>query len=183
MRIQRPAVRTWSSMKSLRPADTGAEVRGQLIRARVRAAYPARHRQTGAMDQVSPQRRSRISRLLSAIDRVAARPSLAAVILLGDVAWVGFSVTVKFAPRLEVIFQTLVAAATLAMVFVIQHTQARQQAATQRKLDEILRALPEADNRYLALEHAPDPVLRAARESHGRDRDAALTTHSTLSTE
>jgi hypothetical protein len=32
------------------------------------------------------------------------------------------------------------------MVFVIQHTQARHQAATQRKLDEIVRALPEADN-------------------------------------
>jgi low affinity Fe/Cu permease len=119
-------------------------------------------------------KRSRISLLLSALDRVTTRPWLAALVLMVDLAWVGFSVTVEFAPRLEVIFQTLVAAATLAMVFVIQHTQARQQTATQRKLDEILRALPDADNRYLALEHAPDPELHPARESHDQARDAAV---------
>ena len=71
-------------------------------------------------------------------------------------------------------FQTLVAALTLAMVFVIQHTQARQQAATQRKLDEILQALPGADNALLALEHASDDELRAAGESHREIRQAAL---------
>jgi low affinity Fe/Cu permease len=68
----------------------------------------------------------------------------------------------------------LVAALTLAMVFVIQHTQARQQAATQRKLDEILQALPGADNSLLALEHASDDELRAAGESHREIRQAAL---------
>ncbi len=54
------------------------------------------------------------------------------------------------------------------MVFVIQHTQARHQAATQRKLDEILRALPEADNTLLALEHAFDDELRATGSSTAR---------------
>ena len=48
-------------------------------------------------------------------------------------------------------FQALVAGVTVVMVFVIQHTQARHQAATQRKLDEILRVLPEADNSLLAV--------------------------------
>ena len=42
------------------------------------------------------------------------------------------------------ILQTLVAALTLAMVFVIQHTQACQKAVTQHNLDEILQALPAA---------------------------------------
>jgi len=36
-------------------------------------------------------------------------------------------------------FEALAAAVTLVMVFALQHTQARQQAALQRKLDEILR--------------------------------------------
>jgi low affinity Fe/Cu permease len=62
----------------------------------------------------------------------------------------------------------------LAMVFVIQHTQARQQSATQRKLDEILRALPGADNALLSLEHASDDELRATGESHRAIRQAAL---------
>jgi low affinity Fe/Cu permease len=60
------------------------------------------------------------------------------------------------------------------MVFVIQHTQARHQDATQRKLDEILRALPEADNSLITLEHASDAELRAARRQHRRVRQAAL---------
>ena len=63
---------------------------------------------------------------------------------------------------LETIFQTLVAGHTLAMLFVLQHTQARLQAATQRKLDEILLALPGAPNTVLSIENAADEELRAA---------------------
>jgi low affinity Fe/Cu permease len=70
-----------------------------------------------------------------------------------------------------------VAALTLAMVFVIQHTQARQQRATQRKLDEILRALPDADNSLLTLEHASDDELRAAAAQHQAIRRAAVDNH------
>jgi low affinity Fe/Cu permease len=39
--------------------------------------------------------------------------------------WIGVSLAVGFPARLETIFQTLVAAVTLSMVFVIQRTQAR----------------------------------------------------------
>jgi low affinity Fe/Cu permease len=60
------------------------------------------------------------------------------------------------------------------MVFFIQHTQARQQAATQRKLDEILQAMPGADNTLLTLEHATDDELRATRHAHQGIREAAL---------
>jgi len=81
---------------------------------------------------------------------------------------------VGFPGRWETAFQTLVAALTLAMVFVIQHAQARQQAATQRKLDEILRALPGADNTLLSLEHASDGELRASGNAHREIRQAAL---------
>jgi low affinity Fe/Cu permease len=59
------------------------------------------------------------------------------------------------------------------MVFVIQHTQARQQAATQRKLDEILHALPGADNALVRLEHGSDDELRAAADSRRQVREAA----------
>jgi len=78
------------------------------------------------------------------------------------VVWVLFSVVFRFPARLETVFMTLAAATTLIMVFVIQHTQARAQAATQRKLDEILRASPGADNSLVTLEEAPDDELKAA---------------------
>ena len=86
-----------------------------------------------------------------------------------DVLWVLYSAVFGFPARLETVFQTLAAATTLAMVFVIQHTQARAQEATQRKLDEILRASPGADNSLITLEEAPDNELKAATDTH---RDA-----------
>ncbi len=67
------------------------------------------------------------SRLLHVIDREASRPLVAWVLVSADVVWLLYSAVVGFPSRLETIFQTLVAALTLAMVFVIQHTQAREQ--------------------------------------------------------
>jgi len=60
------------------------------------------------------------------------------------------------------------------MMIVIQHTQARAQAATQRKLDEILLASPEADNTRITLEEAPDNEVEGETDAH-RDarRDAS----------
>lgn len=94
--------------------------------------------------------------------------------IAADTAWVLFSVATGFPGLAERVFQTLVAALTLAMVFVIQHTQEREQAATQRKLDEILQALPGADNSLLMLEHASRDELRATRDSHLEIRQAAI---------
>lgn len=115
------------------------------------------------------EQRHRGSRVLHALVRWAANPTLALGVVTADVAWVLYSVAFGFPDRLETAFMTLAAATTLAMVFVIQHTQARAQEATQRKLDEILRASPEADNSLITLEEAPDNELKAATEAH---RDA-----------
>jgi low affinity Fe/Cu permease len=109
------------------------------------------------------------------VDRFTGFAVTAFGVLAGALAWVVISVAFGFPAGWEKVFQTLVAAVTVVMVFVIQHTQARHQAATQRKLDEILRALPEADNSLLALEHASDDELRATRRQHRQIRGDALT--------
>jgi low affinity Fe/Cu permease len=107
------------------------------------------------------------------VDRLAARPTLALGAVAAVLAWVLVSAVFGFPARLENVFWTLAAATTLIMVFVIQHTQARAQEATQRKLDEILRALPGADNSLITLEEAPDNELKAATAaSRGARRDA-----------
>jgi low affinity Fe/Cu permease len=130
-------------------------------------------RRSGAHDSLRPPG----SRLLHIIDRTTSRPLVAWALVTADVAWVGFSVVVGFPDRLEIIFQTLVAALTLAMVFVIQHTQAREQVVVQRKLDEILHALPRADNALIGLEEASDAELAAVHDSHRELRlDAVGTT-------
>jgi low affinity Fe/Cu permease len=118
--------------------------------------------------------RSPGSRLLWAVDRWTSRPLTALIVIGADAAWVLFSLVFRFPGRLESIFQALVAALTLAMVFVIQHTQSRQEEATQRKLDEILRVLPDADNSLMTLEHASDDELRATGHAHRNIRRAAM---------
>src|SRR5450631_2442124 len=113
------------------------------------------------------------SRVLHVLDRWAARPTLAFGVVAAVVVWVLFSVMFGFPAKLESVFQTLASATTLAMVFVIQHTQSRAQAATQRKLDEILRASPSADNTLITLEEAHDNELKAATAaSRDARRDA-----------
>jgi low affinity Fe/Cu permease len=123
---------------------------------------------------ITGEGRSRRSRLLWAVDRWAGQPVMALGVLAAGAVWILLSVIFDFPGRWEQIFQALVAAITVTMVFVIQHTQARHQAATQRKLDEILRVLPDADNSLLTLEHASDSELRATRRQHRQLREAAL---------
>ena len=64
-----------------------------------------------------------------------------------------------FPGRWETGFSTVAAAITLIMVFAIQHTQSRQQKVTQLKLDELIRALPRADDLLVHIEAADDQEL------------------------
>ena len=129
------------------------------------------------MTNVAPSHgpsRSPASLLLSRADRYASRPAAVILVVTGTVAWLALSIVAGFPAQWETIFETVVAALTLAMVFVIQHTQARHQRATQRKLDEILQAMPGADNSLLALEHASDKELHAVAHQHRSVRKAAI---------
>src|SRR4051812_899639 len=53
---------------------------------------------------------------------------------------------------------------TLIMVFVVQHTQARDQRITQRKLDELLAASPRADDDMVMLDAGSDDDLDRASD-------------------
>jgi low affinity Fe/Cu permease len=50
------------------------------------------------------------------------------------------------------------------MVFLIQNTQNRESSAIQAKLDELLRAVTRADNRYIGIEHLTDRELEEVVE-------------------
>ena len=118
--------------------------------------------------------RSLVSLLLSKADRYASRPAAAVIVLAAAGAWLVVSIVVGFPARWETIFETVVAALTLAMVFIIQHTQARHQRATQRKLDEILLALPGTDNALVTLEHASDAEQHSVGHQHRSIRQATV---------
>jgi low affinity Fe/Cu permease len=89
-----------------------------------------------------------------------------------------FLLTALLAPHatpLLTAFEALAAAVTLVMVFALQHTQARQQAAVQRKLDEILQSLPGADKRLVLVESASEHELADLAVRHTQVRDDAVT--------
>ena len=115
------------------------------------------------------------SRWLYRIDHYSSQPIVAvtAIVLLISALIIG--IALGFPPRWVTAFETATSGVTLVMVFVIQHTQGREQAATQRKLDELLRALPEAQNDLMMLEEDSEETMkrdevgqRGLKRSHAR---------------
>ena len=106
------------------------------------------------------------SKVLHRIEHYSSLPSVAIAVVIIVMCLVGIVAALNF-PKLWVDgFEMGVSAVTLVMVFTIQHTQSHEQAATQHKLDELLRALPGADDRLIMLEEAPGQVMRDVEATH-----------------
>jgi low affinity Fe/Cu permease len=94
------------------------------------------------------------SRILYKIEHYTVLPAVALGATLAVIGLV-ISISVRGFPGHWVAgFEISVSSITLVMVFAIQHTQGREQAATQRKLDELIRALPGANPELMMLEEA-----------------------------
>lgn len=104
------------------------------------------------------------SRQIYRIDHYTSQPAatLVALALVAGLVVVGLAV--GFPGWWLTLFSVGTSAATLIMVFIIQHTASREQAATQRKLDELLRAVPQAADSLMLLEEAPEEVVRGVEE-------------------
>ncbi len=100
------------------------------------------------------------SRWLYLIDHYSSLPIVAVLVALVLVCTIIVGAVLRFSAGWIAAFEIGTSSATLMMVLVIQHTQGREQAATQRKLDELLRALPEAQSGLMMLEEASDDTIR-----------------------
>src|SRR4051812_35630791 len=113
------------------------------------------------------------SRLLHRVGEAVAHASsgiLAAVLV---VAWTIVGIPTGFPGWWQTVLYSVTGAVTFVMVFVIQHTQQRQVAATQRKLDELLRSSEPADSTLIAVEEASDADLKALTRQHVEEREQA----------
>jgi low affinity Fe/Cu permease len=72
---------------------------------------------------------------------------------LAVAAWAIASLIFHFVDRWQTLIGTSITMGTFLMVFLIQHTQNRNSAAVQAKLDELIRALEPANNKFIGLEH------------------------------
>ncbi len=136
---------------------------------------PGRSRWTdwSRRDRFGPRTRhlSRGSRVLHRIDHLSSLPATSLVVAAGLIAAILLGASAGFSSGWETGFGAGTSVVTLLMVFVIQHTQSREQAATQRKLDELLRALPDAEPSLMMLEEAPEHELREVENVQRRFKD------------
>jgi low affinity Fe/Cu permease len=119
-------------------------------------------------------RHSPISRSLRWLDGLLSRAAAAAALAFVVATFFVVLISLGFRDSWQLAFSTVASAITLVMVFVLHHTQRREQAATQLKLDELIRALPQADDRFVRLHVEPDEELLELEEEHIERREATL---------
>ena len=102
---------------------------------------------------------TRSSHLLHQLGNWSSKASAGVTVscLLG--VWAVVGVVTGFPSWWQVALYSTTSAVTVVMVFAIQHTQRREQLVIQRKLDELVRAQPDADDRMIAAEGATDAQL------------------------
>jgi low affinity Fe/Cu permease len=119
------------------------------------------------------KRRRLSSRVLHRTGAVLEEPGAGVTVAGFILAWTITGAVTGFPNWWQIILYSVGSTVTLIMVFVIQHTQARQIASMQRKLDELLRS-SNASNQLIAVEEAPDHLLQSLGESNLEDRFHAL---------
>ena len=156
----------------VRKAQHGADWhQGEITGSGDASPLPATGRRSGTHGE-SWRERPWSSRTLHRVGEVVAHSSAGLIAASVVVVWLGVGALVRFPDWWETVLYVSGSSVTLVMVFAIQHTQARQQSATQRKLDELLRAQPSADNTLISVEEAPDQELEARATLNLSDRQA-----------
>jgi low affinity Fe/Cu permease len=134
-------------------------------------AHRSGPRQRGLNNRTAQLRIS--SRILYRIEHYSALPTVALIITTVTLCLVTAGALLDFPSRWVAAFEVSVSAVTLVMVFVIQHTQGREQAATQRKLDELIRALPGANESFMMLEEASPEAMLGIEEDQRQVRSTS----------
>lgn len=70
----------------------------------------------------------------------------------------------------QLVINTGTTIVTFMMVFLIQNAQNRDASAMQVKLDELIRAISEANNNYIGIEHLTDVQISRIRDALEKDQ-------------
>ena len=98
----------------------------------------------------------RFARLTS---RIVGHPLAFSVAVLLIITWLSSGPFFHFSDTWQLVINTGTTIITFLMVFLIQNTQNRDSEAMQLKLDELIRALKEADNKILNVEDLTEQDL------------------------
>jgi low affinity Fe/Cu permease len=75
----------------------------------------------------------------------------------------------QYSDTWQLVINTATTIITFLMVFLIQNSQNRDAAAMQAKLDELLRAVPDARGAFIGIEHLTDAEIEKIREALERE--------------
>ncbi|HSV03257.1 MAG TPA: low affinity iron permease family protein [Phenylobacterium sp.] len=99
------------------------------------------------------------SQAASATSRWTGRPSAFLLCCLVVVVWAVTGPLFHYSDTWQLVINTGTTIVTFLMVFLIQNTQNRDNAALQAKLDELIRAHTPAKNEFIGIEHLSDQEL------------------------
>ncbi len=99
------------------------------------------------------------TRFANAVSRAAGRPLTFVVCCVSIILWGASGPLFGFSDSWQLMVNTTTTIITFLMVFLIQNTQNRDGAAIQAKLDELLRAVSDARNDFIGIEHLTEREL------------------------
>jgi low affinity Fe/Cu permease len=119
---------------------------------------------------------------------IMGQPGAFIISVLLIVLWALSGPVLKYSDTWQLIVNTATTVLTFLAVFLIQNSQNRDGAAMQAKLDEILRALDQAREEFVGIEHLTDAEISAIRDAleediksaHGKARTTAPTVEALL---
>ena len=104
-------------------------------------------------------------KVASRIAWATGRPGTFLACCLLVVVWGASGPIFHFSDTWQLVINTGTTIVTFLMVFLIQNSQNRESEALQAKLDELIRALDAAQNRYIGLEKRPEKEIVELREA------------------
>ena len=119
------------------------------------------------------------TRIATAISAAAGQPLAFITALTIIVVWAVTGPMFGFSDTWQLVVNTGTTIVTFLMVFLIQNSQNRDAAAIQAKLDELLRAVADAREQFIGIEHMTDRevenVRQALEREVGQDKGKAAT--------
>ena len=103
------------------------------------------------------------TRIANRIAWMVGQPVAFSIALLSIILWAGSGPLFAFSDTWQLVVNTSTTIVTFLMVFLIQNSQNRDAAAMQAKLDELLRAVTDARNEFVGIEHLTETEVEAIR--------------------
>jgi low affinity Fe/Cu permease len=100
------------------------------------------------------------AKFAGATSKFAGRPYVFIGCVVIVLIWASLGPAAGFSDTWQLIINTSTTIITFLMVFLIQNTQNRDNAAIQAKLDELIR-VGDSDNKFIGIEHLSDEELEA----------------------